>query len=286
MAFLAVDWGTTNRRIYLIENGRVVRRRQDDRGVANIGAQGFEAEVAAIRAADGELPMLLAGMIGSDIGWRKLPYVAAPASLTDLAAALERIDERTAIVPGVSVRDEHHVDVMRGEEIQLLGSVVAGLVPAEAELCQPGTHCKWASVRSGSLVSFTTAMTGELFALLSRHGLLARQLAGHVAVGPAFRSGVAEGARHDLAASLFSVRARGLLGLLADSDATSYASGILIGADVAARVGPNNLIHVVADEGLGALYTAAIEALGGKAQRVDSEAAFVAGITKLQELAA
>lgn len=284
--FLAVDWGTTNRRVYSIEDGRVLRRQLDDRGVATIAAQGFEAEVAAIRAANGDLPMALAGMVGSDIGWRKMPYVPAPASLKDLATALGRIDERTAIVPGVSVHDGAHVDVMRGEEVQLLGAAAARLVPEDALLCQPGTHCKWARLRSGSIVSFTTAMTGELYALLSSKGLIARQLTGAVTVGAAFLDGVAQGARRDLAASLFSVRSRALLGLLDDRDAASYASGILIGADVAARLEPDAVVHVLADPMLGGLYCAAIEALGASAQRVESEAAFVAGISKIWELAA
>jgi 2-keto-3-deoxy-galactonokinase len=34
--FLAVDWGTTNRRAYLIEDGRAVRSERDDRGVTAV----------------------------------------------------------------------------------------------------------------------------------------------------------------------------------------------------------------------------------------------------------
>ena len=142
--------------------------------------------------------MLIAGMAGSDIGWRNVPYVEAPAALADLAQALEWIDERTAIVPGVCCRDEGRVDVMRGEEVQFLGAVAAGLVPADSLLCQPGTHCKWAELKAGAITRFTTAMTGELFALLSSNGLLARQLTGVVEPGSAFLEGVAEGARRDL----------------------------------------------------------------------------------------
>ncbi|RZM31080.1 MAG: 2-oxo-3-deoxygalactonate kinase, partial [Sphingomonas sp.] len=142
-AFIAVDWGTTNRRAFRIENGTVAATERDDRGAANVAAGEYEAEVAGIRARLGDLPMLLAGMVGSNIGWRSVPYVAAPAGLAEIAAALDRIDGRTAIVPGLSYRDGLHADVMRGEEVQLLGAVAAGLVPAEALLCQPGTHCKW-----------------------------------------------------------------------------------------------------------------------------------------------
>ena len=117
-AFLAVDWGTTNRRVFLIEQGEVTRTERDGKGVTSI--QDFPGAVAELRADFGDLPMLLAGMVGSNIGWVPAPYVPAPAGIAELAAGLLRIDARTTIVPGVSVRDP--ADVMRGEEVQLLGA--------------------------------------------------------------------------------------------------------------------------------------------------------------------
>lgn len=284
--FIAVDWGTTNRRAFRIEDGHVAATERDDRGAANVAAGDYAAEVAGIRARLGNLPMLLAGMVGSNIGWRCVPYVAAPAGLAEIAAGLERIDDRTAIVPGLSYRDGLHADVMRGEEVQLLGAVAAGLVPADALLCQPGTHCKWATVEGNAITRFTTAMTGELFALLRAHGVLSRQLGHPVELGSAFLEGVAEGARRDLAASLFAIRARGVLGIADDAHAASFASGLLIGADTAARIEPGATVHILADPALGALYAGAIDALGGSSHHIDSQAAFVAGITRIQDLAA
>jgi 2-dehydro-3-deoxygalactonokinase len=285
-AFIAVDWGTSNRRAFRIEESVVVASERDDRGAATVGAGEYEAEVAGIRARLGDLPMLLAGMVGSNIGWRSVPYVAAPAGLPDIAAALDRIDDRTAIVPGLSYRDGLHADVMRGEEVQLLGAVAAELVPADALLCQPGTHCKWATVEAGRIERFTTAMTGELFALLRTHGVLSRQLGHPVEPGAAFLEGVSEGAKRDLAASLFAIRARGVLGLADDAHAASFASGLLIGADTAARIDAGATVHILADPALGALYASAIDALGGTSHHIDSQAAFVAGITRIQDLAA
>jgi len=274
--FLAIDWGTTNRRAFLIEGGQVVRTERDDRGVTSV--TDFAAEAAGIRARFGELPMLMAGMVGSNIGWQAAPYVPAPAGIEELAANLLRIDDRTAIVPGVSVTGP--ADVMRGEEVQLLGAVAAGLVPHDALLAQPGTHCKWAEMEGGRIAGFTTAMTGELFAMLRKYGLLSSQLTEEVTLGQAFLDGVEEGRKRDLAASLFGIRAAKLLGERADSDAASFASGLLIGSDVAARlerVG-HDAVHILADPVLGGLYSAAIEVHGRRAVRVDSHAAFVAGI--------
>ena len=285
-SFIAVDWGTSNRRAFRIRDGIVVASERDDRGAATVAVADYPSEIARIRERLGDLPMVLAGMVGSNIGWRTVPYVAAPAGLPEIAAALDRIDARTAIVPGLSYRDGLHADVMRGEEVQVLGAVAAGLVPADSLLCQPGTHCKWATVESGTITRFTTAMTGELFALLRAHGVLSRQLGHPVELGSAFLEGVAEGARRDLAASLFAIRARGVLGLADDAHAASVASGLLIGADTAARIEPGATVHILADPALGALYAGAIDALGGTAHHIDSQAAFVAGITRIQDLAA
>lgn len=286
--YIAVDWGTTNRRTYLIEDERVVRSERDALGVTAVARGGFEREVAAIRRRFGDHPMLLAGMVGSTIGWHVVPYVAAPAGLADLARGLCRIDARTAIVPGVSFVDGARADVMRGEEVQLLGAAAAGLVPPDALLCQPGTHCKWVEMADGAIARFTTAMTGELFALLRTHGVLAAQLGDTVTLGDAFREGVAEGGRRDLAASLFGIRAAGVLGCRDDGDAASFASGLLIGGDVAARLAGTShaTVHILADPELGALYAAAIEAHGCAAHIVDSHAAFVAGIIQLGALIA
>lgn len=277
--FLAVDWGTTNRRTYLIDEGRALRCERDDRGVMAITPGGFDAEVAAIREAFGDLPMLLAGMVGSNIGWREAPYAGAPAGIADLVEQLLWLDDRTAIVPGIATTD----DVMRGEEVQLLGAVQAGLVPRDALLCQPGTHCKWVEMEAGGVAGFTTAMTGELFAMLRSHGLLAAQLGGEVSLGDAFRAGVEEGRKRDLAASLFKIRAAKLLGLRDDADAASFASGLLIGADVAARLAEarHTIVYILADPGLGELYASAIEEQGASAMIVDSHAAFEAGIVAI-----
>ena len=281
--YLAVDWGTTNRSLFLIEQEKVIHSERDRLGVTTIEAAAFEAEITDIRFRFGDLPMLLAGMVGSTIGWREVPYAVAPAGLDDLVARLCWVDARTAIVPGVSFLTSDHADVMRGEEIQLLGAVVAGLAPRDSLLCQPGTHCKWAQMRGGRIVTFSTAMTGELFSLLRNSGLLASQLGGSVKRGGTFEAGLDEGAKRDLLASLFGIRSAKLLGRRADTDAASFTSGLLIGADVAARlvVSAEDPIYVVAAPPLGELYVAAIAHLGRRAVLIDSRVAFAAGIVQL-----
>ena len=87
--FIAADWGTTNRRAYLIDSaGECVDEFEDEKGILSVEKGGFEAAVAEIRERLGDLPLLLAGMVGSNRGWIEVPYVRCPAGLADLASAL------------------------------------------------------------------------------------------------------------------------------------------------------------------------------------------------------
>jgi 2-dehydro-3-deoxygalactonokinase len=285
--YIAIDWGTTNRRAWLMgDAGAVLDTMRDDRGVLAVERDRYPAELTAVRDRFGPLPVIAAGMVGSTRGWREAPYLAVPADLESLAVACVTVAGKDMmIVPGVSLRTGSRADVMRGEEVQVLGAVIAGLAPGDALFAQPGTHNKWVEVQGGRIVDFATAMTGELFALLRSHGILAGMLDGEVADGPAFRDGVARGAgATDLPVALFGVRASVLLSTLPPEDAAAFASGVLIGADVGARDLAGRDVHLLADGALAALYAAAIETRGGMAVAVDSHSAFLAGIRHIWEL--
>ncbi len=283
--FIAIDWGTSNRREYLIEDGVVLASTRDDRGILEMAGVGYERAVAGVRTVHGDLPVLIAGMAGSNRGWREAPYVDAPARAEDIAARLLWVEPgRTAIVPGVAWRDRSAPGVMRGEEVQLIGAVAAGLTPPTALLAQPGTHNKWVEMDGGAIGRFATAMTGELFALLKGGSILSAQIGGEVADGPAFREGVRDAQTKPLTYALFGARAAGLLGFRADADATDYVSGLLIGADAGGAGVKGREAFILSDAELGALYVAAVEELGGRAYLIDTASAFVAGMTLIRSL--
>ena len=283
--FIAVDWGTTNRRAYRVApDGHHDAQFEDDRGVLSIEAGEFPAAVAQIRERLGNLPMLLAGMIGSNRGWAEAPYVACPAGLDQLAAGVVWARSGSAaIVPGLSLLTEERADVMRGEEVQLLGAVAAGLIPANGLACHPGTHNKWVVLAEGQIRSFRTVMTGELFNHLKGKGILAEWLDGPVEPGKAFRDGVHDGLDGGaLGADLFAVRARILLGRGKAEDAASYTSGLLIGADASAGLADDGgTVSVIGRPELTRLYAAAIREAGREAVEVDGEDAFLAGIVEV-----
>lgn len=276
--YIAVDWGTTNRRAYRIANGGAVTDFEDSMGILAVAQCDFPDAVAHIRERLGNHPMLLAGMIGSNRGWHHAPYVSCPAGARQLAATIRWVDERTGIVPGVCQSSEP--DVMRGEEVQALGAWATGRLDSDTVFCFPGTHSKWVKMANGDIDGFHTAMTGELFGLLKEHSLLADQLQGQVKAGPSFDRGVADGlSGASLLSALFAVRARYLLQDIADDDA-SYASGLLIGTDVgtALKRHPDAGITFVGRPDLCALYARAAGQAGREHSTIDGDMAFVAGM--------
>jgi 2-dehydro-3-deoxygalactonokinase len=281
-SFIAADWGTTNRRAYLMDaGGRCTAEFEDDKGIMSVPKGGFGEAVAEIRARLGDHPLLLAGMVGSNRGWVEAPYVPCPAGLQDLATALVWPEEgRTAIVPGVSFVDPDEADVMRGEEVQLLGAFGAGIVPADSLVCHPGTHNKWARLRGGRIERFRTVMTGEIFNLLRENSILSDLLSGPAEPGRAFEHGVRRGLADEcLPAELFKIRARVLLGEAKAEDAASFGSGLLIGTDVRAglREGDDGEVVVMGRPELTQLYADALRIAGRQAREVDGEQAFLAG---------
>jgi 2-dehydro-3-deoxygalactonokinase len=288
--YIAVDWGTTNRRAYLIDaSGELTDTFADDLGLMAVPKGGFEAAAVQIRQRLGDRPMLLAGMVGSNRGWREAPYAPAPAGNEDLARAILWIEPgRTGIVPGVSQSGAGGAgaDVMRGEEVQVLGAVAAGHVPPDTLICHPGTHAKWIRMSSGRIASFRTMMTGELFSLLARHSILADQLQDEVTANASFAQGVAEAlAGAEILSALFGIRARHLLGE-EDGEATDYASGLLIGCDVRAGLAMHGggRIAVIGREDLCEFYRAALAQAGQETTQLDGADAFLAGIKVLTEM--
>lgn len=283
---IAVDWGTTNRRAYRLSSaGTCEAEFEDDKGITSVERGGFPAAVADIRSRLGDLPLLMAGMVGSNRGWVEAPYVPCPAGPEALAGKLVVIaDERAAIVPGLSYLAEGRADVMRGEEVQLFGALADGLVPPTCLVCHPGTHNKWAAVEDGRITAFRTVMTGEMFNLLRERSILADWLGEPVNAGEAFLEGARRGLQGDaLTAELFSVRASVLLGQRIKEDAASFTSGLLIGADIRTGLAGEDEkeIIVMGRPELTSLYAAALGQVGRTAREIDGERAFLAGILQI-----
>ena len=293
---IVVDWGSSNFRAYLLSpDGMKQAMISSERGIKSMASTGFANYLCAQLApwqASGRLPVLLCGMVGSNIGWHEVPYIPAPCSLEQLAAGLYRVAEGDIhgwIVPGLSARNPWAMpDAMRGEEMQALGwQRLHGTAQGQHALCLPGTHNKWVTLQHGQLTGFATAMTGECYQLITRHSILSGDTQDFDRA--AFQCGVEQAIRHPgVLHQLFSARSQVLIGELAAEHSHSYISGLLIGDEVAQmqRAGQlqvNTPIALLGERHLCVLYQSAIELIGLHAAVYDAEQCLLAAASYLLE---
>lgn len=277
--FAAVDWGSSSFRLWLLDaDGTVLAERRSDEGLLHGAERGFAAILAAHLAATGaadDLPVLICGMAGAREGWIEAPYLDIPGSLAGLAAHAVRVpgSRDIRILPGLAQRHPRP-DVMRGEETQLAGLAAAG---DTGIVCMPGTHCKWVTLDGNRVEGFRSAMTGELFALLSRASSLRHAAAPRPADprAPAFLAAIDRGLADPagLSLDLFGIRAGRLLDAHPPEEGADRLSGLLIGAELGAALArtPGGTVTLVSQGGLGPLYAAALRRAGRTVVERDAE---------------
>ena len=267
-AFIGVDWGTTSFRAYLADDaGRALETLAQGEGALALKPGEHEAYLAGRLAGWPRLPVLACGMVGAKQGWREAAYVACPAGLPEIAAAMLAIPTAfgvVRIVPGARSGDARGMpDVMRGEETQVLGALAAGL--GDGVYVLPGTHSKWARVEGGRIAGFETFMTGEVFAVLKTHSVLGRMMAAP-APGEGFARGVeaAKGLERpgDLLHAIFAARTFGLFETLPADQLGEYLSGLLIGAEIVAGAAGVTRGTAIGSAGLTERYVEAGARLG------------------------
>jgi 2-dehydro-3-deoxygalactonokinase len=280
---IALDWGTSSLRAYRMDaNGAIAERRALPLGIMAVTDNAFEAAFESAVGdwlnAAADAVVVLSGMIGSRQGWREAPYLACPADVSGLAGAVvARPLARggTAwIAPGLSTRNAGVPDVMRGEEVQILGA--SGLIGGGAcSVCLPGSHSKWARVDGARVTGFATHFTGECFDALRKHTILGRMIDHAAWDDAAFLAGLDRAADGGgLLHHLFGVRAAGLFGELSDTAAGAFLSGLTIGHELNAALAdaPDPLLLVGSAE-LTALYATALAHRGRAARSLEPDVA-------------
>ena len=277
-AIVGIDWGTTRRRIVALDAGAAVMCEFDDDEGLLAPRTSFASSLAAVLERVASPEVVMSGMVGSAQGWHEVPYLDAEVPLDALPAHLYGVPDaprgtRCRIVPGYRWRGaDGSVDVMRGEETQLLGALLLG--HRDGWFVLPGTHCKWVRLRDGCIESLATYMSGELFALLSQHGTLAALMREARDDAKAFDEGVAAAGRGALSNALFGCRARVVSGDMPAAAARDYLSGLLVGAewhDALAR-GPVDAVRLIGDEALVRRHRIAAERFGVEVDVLDPRA--------------
>ena len=258
--FLSCDWGTSAFRLRLVERAtlRVLAEARSKEGnAATVGRWqqagqppeqrvGFylavvrphlETLAATAKTSLSGVPLVISGMASSTIGLMELPYKALPFAVDGSNLRIETLaptgdfPHGVLLISGVRSAD----DVMRGEEVQLVGCQFETTADEQLFL-HPGTHAKHVLVRHGQAVSLKTYLTGELFALLATQSILANSVAegGSLAGGKHqqwFAKGVLESQQANLLHSAFLVRTNDLFKRASRSENYFYLSGLLIGSE-------------------------------------------------------
>jgi 2-dehydro-3-deoxygalactonokinase len=294
------DWGTTNLRAYLIDDsGRIIDCHAAKLGVKHVSRDEYPS---IIRQVAGEwvkryavATIVLAGMVGGNLGWRDVPMVQSPAGADEIAAGMFEVDltemPPVKIIPGVFCKSAHGLPgMMRGEEVQILGALAIAQL-SSGHLCLPGTHTKWVEVEQGKILNIVTSMTGEMFDLITAYSVLADALKGWDGDidASAFRSGL-EIARSGLGAlqCIFITRVQQVIGEEQDTGRrASRLSGILIGAEAlsmltSGSIGVSEPLFIVGETSLAGLYAEAVRFFGRTAATIDSTKSFIGGALLLQ----
>ncbi|MEL6943659.1 MAG: 2-dehydro-3-deoxygalactonokinase, partial [Bacteroidota bacterium] len=191
---LCCDWGTTSFRLYLINTAtsEIISMVKTDQGIART-FEAFQMEKAENRVSffrkylNTQIEVLasksyqnlenttiiLSGMASSSIGMQEVPYQKTPFRLNQPQLCIEYFPGNSAFSNDVylygGLRTEE--EVMRGEEVQLLG--LSHLIEKDACVCiLPGTHSKHIWLEEKVVTDFQTYMTGECFQLMSQQSIL------------------------------------------------------------------------------------------------------------------
>ncbi|WP_425502772.1 2-dehydro-3-deoxygalactonokinase [Rubricella aquisinus] len=285
--WIAVDWGTSNLRVWAMQGRDVLAARSSDAGMNTLEPGGFEPALLALIDSwlgDGATPVIACGMVGSRQGWGEAPYLDVPTVPTGSPARMPVRDARitVSVLPGIKQADP--ADVMRGEETQIAG-LIAEEPRFDGVVCLPGTHTKWVRISAEEVCHFRTAMTGEMHSLLSKQSVLRHSITADWD-DQTFLDAVDEvmSRPERIASSLFSIRAAGLVGRECASPAARL-SGILIGAELAAMkpywLGQD--VALIGSDKLCALYAQALRLTGLEARILDATRMTLAGLAAAYE---
>lgn len=281
--WIAVDWGTSRCRAWAMgRGGAVLAEARSEQGMVGLTRDAFPHALDDMVGAWASAPVIACGMVGSRQGWVEAAYTPVPCKPDQFTTVAAPGSRDVTVIGGV--KQANPADVMRGEETQIAGYLA--LNPGfDGVLCLPGTHTKWVQISAGEIISFRTAMTGEIFALLAEHSVLRH------AMGPgwdkdAFLAAVSDAiARPEtLSTWLFNIRAASLLDGMPPEIARARASGLLIGAELASMrpywLGQN--IAIIGAQDLAQIYTDALVAQGAAATGACGETMTRAGLARLR----
>ncbi len=294
--WIALDWGTTHLRAWAMDDNRILAHRATADGMANLNTEAFEPALLAHIGdwlTDTPAPIIACGMVGAKQGWQEAPYQSVYQSVPTTTHAqtikIKTHDSRLHVWIAAGLMQENPPDVMRGEETQIRG-FLCEYPDFNGQIVLPGTHSKWVRVANGAITGFHTALTGEVFSLISSHSVLKHSMYDRQNWDDAvFLEAAMEAVKHpeSLLKNLFQIRAKDLLN--GDKTGQSHLSGALIGTEIGTQIGTqttnqsNQPIIIIGAEGLSNLYARVLDALGIKHEQHTVQSTTIKGLHEIYQ---
>ena len=278
------DWGSTNLRAYLIDEEGVVQGRYE----SGSGSKSLAGDARAYRdelrkalrglGVKDDSEIRISGMAGSKLGWKEMGYVATPMVPENFSSNFCFLDEfpRARLYGGLKYEnDDGSLDVMRGEEVQVLGAME--LCPEASLICLPGTHSKWVKVEAGKVISFRTVMTGDLFQALCEKSIFREQIASREFHRESFLAGCALAKSGSNLQDLFKLRSAFVFSKVSSEGFHSYLSGFLIANEIISAGRDESHVHLCGASSLVSKYVLAMKEMGMDSSVIDGETATICG---------
>ncbi len=98
--YIAIDWGSTNLRAWLYQGEQCLESRQSEAGVTRLNGKSPEAVLAEVTHnwREGATPVVMAGMVGSNVGWKVAPYLPVPAAFAAIGEQLTSVGDNIWII--------------------------------------------------------------------------------------------------------------------------------------------------------------------------------------------
>lgn len=205
MCVVTIDSGTTNTRVRMWKDSRVIADASAGVGIRDVARTNdtgilireikrlMGLALSNVAEEAGEIEHIVAsGMITSDIGLCHLPHLSTPVTVEQLAGAAEMrlIPEISHIpilfIPGIKnavssaqVDNCDAMDMMRGEEVEVFGLLAQQPITGAALIVLPGSHSKLVKLdENRNITGCSTTMVGELLDVLTHQTVLASSLPG------------------------------------------------------------------------------------------------------------
>ncbi len=289
MNWVAVDWGTTNVRFWLMsEEGKILSTKTSPMGMNRIKKDQYEdhllANIGEWFEPSDSIQVIACGMVGAANGWVEAMYQKAPCEpisnekITKAPTGFPSLDVR--IIPGIANYSPSH-DVLRGEETQICGFLTEN-PDFEGVLCLPGTHTKWVEIKSGLVMGFRTFMTGELFDVLGKSSILRHSIDSNSWDENEFISAieVSLSKPEELTTRMFSIRAESLIGDLKTEMASARLAGLLLGLELAGSKSywKQNSVVIIGSGQLAKNYYDGLITTSTKSKIINSESFTIKGL--------